>query len=191
MSLAMALTVGRIALAPVFFLLFELASTGSPVLLFGVWAVLALMEISDLLDGFVARRFHQESELGKILDPCADSISRLTYFVALAGSGILPLWVLLVLVYRDIGVAYIRVMLSRDKYLMPARLSGKLKAWVYAVAGIAGLVWFTMDRTGSELSGSAALHIVLTTLFVLAAAVAAWSLADYFAFFVRNSRKGS
>ena len=191
MKLAMILTVGRIALAPLFFLFYQLAAAGSPLLLVAVWAILALMELSDLFDGFVARRLHQESELGKILDPCADSISRLTYFVALAGSAILPIWVLLVLVYRDIGVAYIRVMFSREKYLMPARFSGKLKAWVYAGAGIAGLVWFSMDRTGSELAGNATLHAGLEGLFYLAAAVAVWTLADYFAFFVRNSRKGS
>jgi CDP-diacylglycerol--glycerol-3-phosphate 3-phosphatidyltransferase len=191
MKLAMALTVGRIALAPVFFLFYQLASAGSPLFLIAAWAILVVIELSDLFDGFVARRFHQESELGKILDPCADSISRLTYFLALAGSAILPLWVLLVLVYRDIGVAYIRVVLSRAKYLMPARLSGKLKAWVYAIAGIAGLAWFSMDRTGSDLVGNGTLHAALTGLFVLSAAVAAWSLADYFAFFVRNSRQGS
>lgn len=191
MRLAMGLTVGRIALAPVFFFLYQLAATGAPLLLVGVWAVLALIELSDLLDGFVARRFNQESELGKILDPCADSISRLTYFVALAGTAILPLWVLIVLVYRDVGVAYIRVMLSRDRYLMPARFSGKLKAWIYAIAGVAGVAWFSLGRTGSSLVGNDFLHSALTGLFVLTGAVSAWSLADYFAFFVRNSRKGS
>jgi CDP-diacylglycerol--glycerol-3-phosphate 3-phosphatidyltransferase len=188
MNLAMVLTGGRIALAPVFFLLYQLAARGSTWPLPALWAVMLLIELSDLLDGFVARRFGQESELGKILDPCADSISRLTYFLCLTGSGILPLWIVLVIVYRDVSVAYIRVMLSGRGFLMPARLSGKLKAWIYAIAGIAGIAWFSLQKLGSGLTGNETLHVILTGLFVASAAVAAWSFADYFSFFRKNSR---
>ena len=78
----------------------------------GLGHVFVLIEFSDLLDGHFARTRKQESELGKVLDPFADSLSRLTYFVAFAGSGILPLWILLILIYRDVSVAYIRVMVS-------------------------------------------------------------------------------
>ncbi len=184
----MALTWGRIALAPIFFLLYEVSTRGSPASLVPVWIVLLLMELSDLFDGFIARRFGQESELGKILDPCADSLSRLTYFVALAGSGILPLWVLMIVVYRDVGVAYIRVMVSRQRILMPARLSGKIKAWIYAIAGIAGVAWFSLTKVGSDLVRVDSLQGAITGLFVLVAAVAIWSLSDYFLFFFKNSR---
>jgi len=191
MNLAMALTGGRIVLAPVFFLFYQLAARGSTWAFPAVWAVVMLIELSDLLDGFVARRYGQESELGKILDPCADSIARITYFLCLSGSGILPLWILLVIIYRDVSVAYIRVMLSSRGFLMPARLSGKLKAWVYAVAGIAGVAWFSLEKLGSGAAASVVLHDVLLGLFVASAAVALWSLADYFSFFRRNSRQTS
>ncbi len=191
MNLATALTLGRIVLAPLFFILVSLAGPGlSPALIAG-WVVLLAIELSDLLDGFVARRFGQESELGKVLDPFADSISRLTYFVALAGAAVLPVWVLLVLVYRDVSVAYIRVMLSREGKLMSARLSGKVKAWVYALAGIAGVAWMSFKRAGWTIPAEDLLHAGLLALFVLAAAVALWSLGDYLAFFARNLRKTS
>ena len=144
----MALTTGRIILAPVFFLFYMLAVHGSPFLLIAVCLVFALIEVSDLLDGHAARALNQESEMGKVLDPFADSVSRLTYFVAFAGSGILPLWILLLLVYRDVTVAYIRVMVSRGKVLLPARTSGKVKAWIYAFAGIGGIVEFSLGRFG-------------------------------------------
>lgn len=144
----MALTAGRLVLAPVFFILYELAAHGPPFLLAGVALIFVLIEISDLLDGHAARSLKQESELGKVLDPFADSLSRLTYFVAFAGSGILPLWILLILIYRDISVAYIRVIISTRQVLMSARLSGKVKAWVYALAGIGGLVDFALNGSG-------------------------------------------
>jgi CDP-diacylglycerol---glycerol-3-phosphate 3-phosphatidyltransferase len=191
MTLPMILTWGRIGLAPVFFLLYQLASGGSPFLLIGVWACFIVMEVSDLLDGHLARKFKLETELGKVLDPFADSLSRLTYFVALAGSGILPLWVLLVFIYRDVAVAYIRVLTSRQKVLMPARLSGKLKAWVYAFAGIGGILVFSLRKLAWIPEGRGAIEGAALGLFLLAAAVAIWSLADYASFFLKKFGKAS
>jgi CDP-diacylglycerol--glycerol-3-phosphate 3-phosphatidyltransferase len=187
----MALTVGRIVLAPVFFLFYMLAIHGSPFLLIGVCLVFALIEVSDLLDGHAARLLNQESEMGKVLDPFADSVSRLTYFVAFAGSGILPLWILLILVYRDVSVAYIRVMVSRGQVLLPARASGKIKAWTYAFAGIGGVAEFALDKLGWFREIQGAVHTAALSLFVLSAAVAVWSLVDYAAFFLKNFRKSS
>jgi CDP-diacylglycerol---glycerol-3-phosphate 3-phosphatidyltransferase len=189
MTLPMALTTGRIILAPVFFLFYLLAIHGSPFLLIAVCIVFALIEVSDLLDGHAARALNQESEIGKVLDPFADSVSRLTYFVAFAGSGILPLWILLLLVYRDVTVAYIRVMLSRGKVLLPARTSGKVKAWIYAFAGIGGIVEFSLDKLGWFPQTQGGVNSAVLGLFVLAAAVAMWSLADYALFFLKNFRK--
>jgi CDP-diacylglycerol---glycerol-3-phosphate 3-phosphatidyltransferase len=191
MTLPMILTWGRIGLAPVFFLFYQLAGGGSPQLLIGVWACFIAIEVSDLLDGHLARMFKQETELGKVLDPFADSLSRLTYFVALAGSGILPLWVLLIFIYRDTAVAYIRVLVSRQKVLMPARVSGKLKAWMYAVAGIAGIGVFSLRKLAWVPESLGSVSGVAFGLFVLAAAVALWSLADYAGFFLKNFRKAS
>ncbi len=187
----MILTLGRIVLAPVFFLLFSLAGVGPVGLLAGVWGVLILIEVSDLLDGHLARRLGQVSELGKVLDPFADSISRLSYFVAFASVGIMPAWILLILIYRDVAVAYIRVMISQNKVLMPARASGKLKAWVYAFAGFGGTAVFTLRRTGWIPTLSDPLQVVSLVLFVLSAGVALWSLGDYGAFFLKNYRKAS
>lgn len=187
----MILTWGRIALAPVFFLFFELADARTAPFLIGVWATFLLIEVSDLLDGHFARVRKQESELGKVLDPFADSLSRLTYFVAFAGSGVLPLWILLILIYRDIAVAYIRVMVSKDRILMPARASGKLKAWIYACAGVGGIVVFSLKKLALF---PGIFHIaqgIAFCLFVLAGLIALWSLVDYAAFFLKNFRKSS
>lgn len=187
----MVLTAGRILLAPVFFLLYMLAVNGSPFFILGVCLAFALIEVSDLLDGHAARVLNQESEMGKVLDPFADSLSRLTYFVAFAGSGILPLWILLILIYRDVTVAYIRVMVSRRNVLLPARISGKIKAWIYAFAGIGGVVEFALKKLEwfPQLRGG--VNVGVLALFLFAAGVAVWSLADYAAFFLKNFRKSS
>ena len=187
----MILTWGRIAIAPLFFLFFELADGGGAPLLAGVWAVFLLIEVSDLLDGHFARSRQQESEIGKVLDPFADAISRLTYFVAFAGARILPLWILLIIVYRDVAVAYIRVMISSSQVLMPARLSGKLKAWIYAFAGGGGILVFSLRKLALLPGFMPVIQGIAFLLFILAALVALWSLADYGAFFLKNFRKSS
>jgi CDP-diacylglycerol--glycerol-3-phosphate 3-phosphatidyltransferase len=191
MTVPMVLTLGRLALAPVFFLFYQLAGHGSPVCIAAVCVVFLLIEISDLLDGFLARRLRQESELGKVLDPFADSLSRLSYFVAFVGSGILPVWILLILVYRDVSVAYIRVMISRDKVLLPARLSGKLKAWIYGLAGFGGVLVLVLAKTGISAEIQACVRQGAGWLFVLSAGVALWSMVDYAAFFMKKFRKTS
>jgi CDP-diacylglycerol---glycerol-3-phosphate 3-phosphatidyltransferase len=189
MTLPMALTAARIVLAPVFFVLWQAAARGAPAWLLPVWLVFGLIEVSDLLDGHVARVRGQESELGKVLDPFADSLARLTYFLCFAGSGIMPLWILLIIVYRDLAVAYLRVVAAKSKGMMAARTSGKVKAWVYAVAGIAGISVLTLRVTGWYAAAHAAVRWTAYGLFVLAAAAALWSLADYAASVVTGLKK--
>jgi CDP-diacylglycerol--glycerol-3-phosphate 3-phosphatidyltransferase len=191
MNVPMALTLGRIVLAPVFFGLWGAAKSGPAAWLIAIWLVFGLIEVSDLLDGHFARTLGQESEFGKVLDPFADSLARLTYFICFAGTGIMPLWVLLIIVYRDLAVAYIRVVVAKGRVMMAARASGKVKAWVYAVAGIAGIAMFSLRVTGWLASARAPVEGISLGLFIAAAAVAIWSLSDYAVFFVKNSRKMS
>jgi CDP-diacylglycerol--glycerol-3-phosphate 3-phosphatidyltransferase len=179
MSLPMILTVSRLVLAPVYFLLYQLAGRGSVPLVAGAWLAYVLIEVSDLLDGHLARKLGQESEAGKVLDPLADSLARLTYFICFAGSGIMPVWVLLVIVYRDVGVSYIRVLFSRGKVLLPARVSGKVKAWVYAFAGGAGTAVFTLKTLDILAEIREGLDVLAFALFLAAGGVALWSLWDY------------
>ncbi|WP_125609798.1 CDP-alcohol phosphatidyltransferase family protein [Specibacter cremeus] len=63
--------------------------------------VLALMGGTDWIDGFVARKFHQTSVLGRILDPLADRAALITVAITLVVTGIAPLWLLLLLVIPD------------------------------------------------------------------------------------------
>jgi CDP-diacylglycerol---glycerol-3-phosphate 3-phosphatidyltransferase len=190
MTLPMILTVGRIVLAPILFILFRISS-GNLGLIIAVWAVFLVIELSDLLDGHLARLWHQESELGKVLDPLADTLCRLTYFIVLAAAGILPLWMLLVFVYRDFGVAYIRVVVSREGVMLAARISGKLKAWTYAIAAGGGFMVFSLKTLGAPSGWVVGFQWLSLGIFIIAVGVAVWSFTDYAVFFVKNFRKTS
>ncbi len=156
-----------------------------------VWVIFLIIEASDLLDGHLARLWHQESELGKVLDPLADTLCRLTYFILLAAAGILPLWMLLIFVYRDFGVAYIRVVVSRGGVMLAARISGKLKAWAYAIAAGGGFMVFSLRMLGAPAGWLAGFQWLSLGIFIIAVGVALWSFTDYAVFFVKNFGKTS
>jgi cardiolipin synthase (CMP-forming) len=73
---------------------------------YGVAAVVfAIAGVSDLADGYIAKRFGWTSELGKWLDPVADKCLLIAVFVATAWSGLVPRWVTAAVVARDVMIA--------------------------------------------------------------------------------------
>jgi cardiolipin synthase len=103
------LSLVRLALIPVFlgFLI-----TGQDVL---ALIVLVLGGVTDFLDGFLARRLHQVTRLGKLLDPVADRLTILSATIGLTYRGFLPLWLLLVVLARDVGMLCLGVVLARTR----------------------------------------------------------------------------
>ena len=84
--LVLTLTLGRIPLAVFFAILFAVVDPSIPRIVAGVFLLL-LMEVSDILDGNIARRRGVVTEWGAMLDPYADSVSRLIVFWTLASAG--------------------------------------------------------------------------------------------------------
>ena len=92
--------------------------------------LIAYSELTDMFDGYIARRDNIITDVGKLLDPLSDSVSRFLFFFAFGYIGLFPIWLVLALFLRDIIVAYIRTYLSLSGIAMGARFSGKLKAVV-------------------------------------------------------------
>ena len=145
------LTLGRITTAPLFLAVFVLTSPqflASNVGLGASWdvarggllaclVICLLSELSDFLDGMVARSTGQVSDFGKLMDPYADSTYRLTVFFCLASpfhGSWLPIWVVVLMWYRDMITAVIRLFAMRTGLVVAARWSGKIKAWVQAIS---------------------------------------------------------
>lgn len=66
--------------------------------------IFILGSLTDALDGFVARRFHQITRIGKFIDPAADKTFILTSFLALFYVGMMPWWLFLIAIVKDIVV---------------------------------------------------------------------------------------
>ena len=144
-----------------------------------LWLLFIIIELTDLADGQIARRTGQISDTGKLLDPFADSLSRLTYFLCFTIAGIMEVWVFLIILYRDLGVSFIRLLMSRRGIAMASRMSGKIKAWVYALCGVIGLALMTIRHTALTDDIVRIADIVTYISFICAAAIALWSLGDY------------
>ncbi|MDQ6895659.1 MAG: CDP-alcohol phosphatidyltransferase family protein [Actinomycetota bacterium] len=90
------------------------------------FAVLALSGISDYLDGKIARHFGLVSRLGQLLDPMADRLYVLSTLVALTIRDVIPLWLLVVLVARDLFMGVVIVSLKRvGQTGLPVHFVGK------------------------------------------------------------------
>ncbi|GIG39878.1 CDP-alcohol phosphatidyltransferase family protein [Cellulomonas phragmiteti] len=95
-------------------------------------AVLLLSGASDWLDGVLARRMHQVTRLGQMLDPAADRLFILVTLLGLAWRGVVPVWLLVVLVARDVVLAVMLVLLARAGY-PPLRVHLAGKAGTFAI----------------------------------------------------------
>jgi CDP-diacylglycerol--glycerol-3-phosphate 3-phosphatidyltransferase len=166
------LTSVRIILVPVLWYALQM---NSPTGLILALSCVILAELTDLLDGWVARRFGYESDFGALFDPLADSLYRLGAFTALASTGFIPIWTVLVFAWRDTIVTYARMMLAQRGERLGARLSGKIKAIVQG-AGLVGIVTILAAPVFVE-------HIDLARfipwLYGAAVIVTAWSGVDY------------
>jgi CDP-diacylglycerol--glycerol-3-phosphate 3-phosphatidyltransferase len=143
----------------------------------------AYAELTDLADGWLARKLGQTSEFGAMLDPLIDSLYRFGAFALLAGAGLIPVWTLMIVAWRDVIVAYARIQLQAAGKSVGARFSGKLKAIVQGVAILAligasgaGLVH---GPAPAEQAPSALLFDLAQGVFWIAALITAWSAFDY------------
>lgn len=130
------LTLLRILVSPAFPILYlQRERFGIPliwlpyILLF----LLIVCECSDIFDGMLARKRNEVTDLGKVLDPMADSITHISLFLTFTqGFVSLPLLLVFVFLYRDLFVSTLRTLCALRGVALAARFSGKMKAVLQA-----------------------------------------------------------
>jgi len=119
------ITLTRLLLIPLFvYLLLAQTLTWGPYLAAALFLALCL---SDALDGYLARKTGQVSELGKLLDPLADKVLVLGAFLVFVEVGKLPSWVVLAIIARDLLVMGIRTWAAKEGRIIAASPTGKWK----------------------------------------------------------------
>lgn len=181
MGIANYITFIRIFVSPIFLLLyimhdtFEISSVTLPyVLLF----LLSVSELSDAFDGYLARKFDQVTDFGKIFDPMADSIARLSVLLTFTQPPVsLPMPLIFIFLYRDSVISTLRTVCALKGFALAARTSGKIKALVQAVASF--IILFLMIPESVGYITQAKLQSISTWVVAVAAAYTLFSGADY------------
>lgn len=130
--------------------------------------LMILGEITDFIDGMLARKLDVVSEAGAMLDPYADSIARIIVFWALAMAGLVTMLVPFVMVFRDITVAYCRIVLGKSGKSVSAKWSGKIKACVQGYGSVALFyqpyfwAWFGVLHSKWSVNIGSAIIIIVT-----------------------------
>lgn len=180
MNLANALTASRLVMAPIFFAVYQWGDAlglSGPAAAVIMIILFAFMELSDLLDGMAARSSNSVSAFGKLFDPFADVVARLTYFLCFAHAGVMPLWMLLIVLNREFGILFLRQLLAVKGVAMGARPGGKTKAVLYATAGGMSLAYLALPAFGLVLPGWSLL--ATRVVYGLAVALSVGSFIDY------------
>ena len=142
-SLANQLTLSRLVLGPLFLVAFLSKWNYS---LEASLFVAILIEASDVADGITARSRKQVSDVGKLLDPMSDSIARLTYYIGFLVMGLASAWMIVILIYRDVMIAYVRVFSALTGTAMGRRTSGKWKGILQGANALVILTLLIIDR---------------------------------------------
>jgi CDP-diacylglycerol--glycerol-3-phosphate 3-phosphatidyltransferase len=170
-NLPNAITVVRILLAPLFVWML-LADGGDDGWLRWAAAVLFILAIAtDGVDGALARRNGQVTDLGKLLDPIADKVLTGGALIALSILGELPWWVTIVILVREVGITVYRFVVIRQGVIAASR-GGKIKTIVQSVAISLALVplWTVLGDWVFWVNG-----IVMTAAVILTV----WTGIDY------------
>lgn len=139
MNLPNLLSLVRLLLVPVFAKVFFLSSSTAH-----QWAALiyAVAFATDIADGYIARRFHMVTRLGRILDPLADKLMTFTVILCVAADGILPCWAVVVFFCKELLMGLGGMfMLRRTQDVIPSNWLGKASTGVFFVV-LAALVLF-------------------------------------------------
>ena len=137
MNLPNALTVGRIFLVPVVVAVLLTKEIRS-------WAFLGASlflaaALTDLLDGYLARRRKQVTTLGRLLDPIADKLLISAALISLVQLGIAPAWMVVIIIGREFAVSGLRSIAAHEGFSIAVSTLGKGKM-VTQVAAVVGLI---------------------------------------------------
>ena len=135
-NLPNSLTLFRIACIPVLVILLFFPHKATSFL---AALVFALASISDLLDGFLARRQQLVTTLGKFLDPLADKLIVSSALIMLVPLGRAPAWMVVVIVGRELAITGLRSMAVSEGKVISADKLGK-KKMVFQIVAILGLL---------------------------------------------------
>lgn len=159
------LTLARILITPLFvYILFLGGENGYP------WAlvIFIMAGITDIIDGYLARRLQVVSKIGKLLDPAADKILVLSAFISFVTMDLIDVWMVVVIILRDLLVTAMRFILEKKDRPMATSKVAKGKTAVQITSIIVILCYLSLRSY--ELTGLTTLiesvHLILILMYI-------------------------
>ena len=168
------LTMARIVMIPLFLWLLDEDTPRA-----GFWAALVftLAALTDLVDGWLARKMNVVSVLGKLLDPLADKLIVMACLVWMVPMGRIPAWVVVLLLGRDIAVTGLRSVAASEGVVIAAGEEGKAKTALQMIGIICLILGYPyhLSYVGIDLGAVDLVHagrmlVYLSIIFSLASA---------------------
>lgn len=160
LNLPNVITIGRILACPA---VFGLVFMDSIPLRFAAWGLFVAAAVSDLWDGYLARKHGLITDLGKLLDPLADKLLLVSTFVPfyflsrmpgpvgpLPFIGPLPLWIILVIIGREFLITLFRSYAARRGVVISAGKTGKYKAFTQNLFIGGLLLWYPLEMMAMQ-----------------------------------------
>lgn len=182
------LTVLRIILTPVFFVLFL---SGVPWMIQLSLLVFLIAAITDWYDGWLARKFNYITEWGKFLDPLADKILTSTAFIAFVIINVLPLWMVLLIIIRDLVITLLRVGADYKKMSFSTSYTAKWKTFSQMVFLYYLLFVYTLKTVDWIYTGNENLFTLLTDtamIYYIMLGITLFTLFTGITYLFRNRR---
>ena len=127
MTTASKITLVRVALIPLYMVLMYLSGGVANGYMYGALALFIIASVTDFLDGYIARKYHQVSDFGKFLDPLADKLLTIAAMAMFCEWGSFPAWALMIVLTREFAVSGLRMVAGPKGKVIAAGKSGKFK----------------------------------------------------------------
>ena len=156
------LTIARIIMIPFFvaFLMYDITGSADK------WIALTLFvvaSLTDLLDGYLARKYHLVTNFGKFMDPLADKLLVCSALICFTSTGQLPAWITIIIIAREFIISGFRLIAADNGIVIAASYWGKFKTVSQMIMNIQNTVF----------------QGAITVFVVIAVALTVISLVDY------------
>ena len=135
--------------------------------------------ISDFLDGFLARKNNWISDFGKIWDPIADKVLTTSIFISFSLKGLIPIYLVLVMISRDIIVDAFRQNVAKNGIIIPANIYGKLKTIFQMISIIVIYFCFNSVEIYSYKSNNISYYLIQNLLVIVSTIISIVSMIIY------------
>lgn len=186
MNLPNKLTVLRIALVFVFIPLLFIHGLAAKV---GAFLVFLAASLTDMLDGYIAKKNNQITDFGRLMDPIADKILILSAFLAFVELDLVPAWMVVIIIFREVTVTGLRILALGQGKVISADSGGRHKTVSQVLVVLAILLLIIFREAGPSMAGlwsDRVEFVYKETIFVLMLITVVLTLISGISYLIKN-----